>query len=86
MDPEYALVIGVVLVGILVGGIVGIALGKWPARSTMRNVLRGALFGTGTVLVFIIFAVPRAFCRDRSFQWWGCELKLGKRKTELEQE
>lgn len=54
---ELYIILAVVAIGVLVGGIVGAGLGKWPARTRLGNMLKGALIGMGTFLVFFAFAV-----------------------------
>ena len=44
---SYLIVLAIAVIGILVGGTIGVALGKWPAQGRIGNMLRGALFGIG---------------------------------------
>jgi hypothetical protein len=49
--------LAVILIGLILGGLVGIGLGKFPAQSRIGNVLRGALFGIGASVAFLLFAL-----------------------------
>ena len=57
MMIELLIFLAVVLIGLILGGVVGIALGKFPAQSRIGNMLRGALFGIGASVAFFSFAL-----------------------------
>ena len=50
----------VAIIGVLIGGAVGVALGKWPARSVLRSPVKGVAFGMGISFgmgLFVVFAL-----------------------------
>lgn len=60
--PDFVIVYGLtaiagLLIGVLIGGTVGVALGKWPARSVPGSTAKGAAFGMGLFIVFALFIV-----------------------------
>jgi hypothetical protein len=68
------LMFSITIFGVLVGGIVGVALSKWPAKSVLRNVFKGAVFGMGSFIVLILFAILVSnYVADRFFSSDGSE-------------
>ncbi len=52
-----SIVVAIVVVGVLLGGITGVVLGKRPAKSRMGNAVKGALVSLGTFMALFFFAL-----------------------------
>lgn len=53
--------ISLFILGALVGGITGIALTKWPAKSVMGSALKGAALAIGVLFIAALFLTLIAF-------------------------
>lgn len=49
------------VLGALVGGITGVALIKWPAKSVIGSALKGAALAIGVLFIAVLFLTLIAF-------------------------